>query len=52
MPDGMNFETPERMVRRLTQEADLAFAIDDAERCIELIERIYQLFDGELAPCI
>jgi hypothetical protein len=52
MPDGMNFETPEKMFRRLIQEADRALADGDEARCIGLIERIYEFLDGELAACV
>jgi len=33
----------------LARQADLALANGDEDRCIELIGRIYELLDGELA---
>ena len=49
MPDGMSFVMPEDSFRSLTQQADLALADGDEERCIALIERIYEMLDGALA---
>lgn len=49
MPDGMNFAVPDDTFGSLAQQADLALAYGDEERCIELIAQIYELFDCELA---
>ena len=51
MPDGLNFNMPRPRFayQALAREADIALAEGDEDRCIELIERLYELLDGELA---